>query len=141
MSDVICKYCQVGIGQFDSFCWKCGKNQSEKPTPPVNESWKDRELDNIWHHALKRVQKKEIDVYEALNIIEEQMSKALSTARQEAYVKGYQEGSGNIAADVIALKEQYDKGYSVGYMNGAQNGFSKEKPIDSLTSKGGTNGK
>ena len=32
----------------------------------------------------------------------------------EAYAKGYKEGSGNIAADVLVLHDQYEKGYAKG---------------------------
>ena len=87
-------------------------------TPPVEESWErfDEKFNHFNDQYLGRGKNgRQIcnyDCSEDYNL--DDVKSFLQQEIDKAYVEGYKHGSGSIAVDVVALKEQYDKGYQKG---------------------------
>lgn len=87
-------------------CPEHHKFSNRDMTPPVEESWKGRfdSFHKSHYNFLGGISSNMVKYYKAF----------IAKEIDKAYVKGYQDGSGKIVNDVVALKEQYDRGYQEG---------------------------
>lgn len=111
-------------------CFKCGF----KPTPPVNESWRDK-----YHKILNDNSNRPL-----FNDLERFIERQLSTARQEADKQYSKKVYISISMEIIKTLELIKKSKEekiefpyVDYLNRIETLKDIQKILDSLTSKGG----
>jgi len=130
---------------------ECHSVKKVKPTPPVNESWAEDLSEYAVLHSEGCCANSEggcdvgvgpIDCCENMVMIGNFIRSVLSTARQEAtLIEKEVSDSHKQLYDQLKDKPSYDA-YSDDYKHGILRGYTLiARFIDSLTSKGGTNGK
>lgn len=91
----------------------------KQPTTIEKNKWKDLELDHIYNHVLVPFSEGTIDRYDALNLIEIDISKLVTRVREEALAEGIERGK------FISSETIFNEGYQKGRSNALQ--FCKDQ--------------